>query len=171
MARWNSDLTAYQWVDIGSTILSLIIYSVFISRIAISLYRTKKSVNAFLYITLMLIGLSIIFSQLQCVTLMFFPDDLFNATLFYLYSDFSKSLERVGICVDIVRLTLILVSQDKDYQRKKRNTFVIFIIALFILIIFQGFIASVLIDRAYFIKFLQDNYPQENAAKLLKRVF
>ena len=171
MARWNSDLTAYQWVDIGSTILSLIIYSVFISRIAISLYRTKKSVNAFLYITLMLIGLSIIFSQLQCVTLMFFPDDLFNATLFYLNFDFSKSLERVGICVDIVRLTLILVSQDKDYQRKKRNTFVIFIIALFILIIFQGFIASLLIDNAYFIKFLQDNYPQEDAAKLFKRVF
>ena len=97
---------------------------------------------------------------------MFILDEKENITLLYLCSDFSKALERLGICVDIVRLRLILVSQDKDYQRKKRNTYIMFIIGLSIMIIFQALIASIFFERSYFLEYLQNNYPQENAEKL-----
>jgi hypothetical protein len=110
MARWNNDLTGSDWLNIFSTLSLLLLYILFITRIAVSLHRNKKSINAFLCLTLTFIGLSIILQQLQITLLMFFPDDPLNLSLFYVYVDLSKGFEVVGVCVDLLRLRLILVS-------------------------------------------------------------
>lgn len=171
MAGWNSDISVSKWLSMSSTFSLLIIYSIFIIRIALSLHRNNKTINSFLCVTLILIGLSIMFLQLQIILYLLILDMKDSLTLFYLCSDFAKSLERLGICVDIVRLRLILVSQDKDYQRKKRNTYIMFIIALIIMILFQVLTASFLLNYPYFLKYLQDHYPQDNAEMLLQEIF
>ena len=67
MAQWNNDITFSQWLNICATFSLFIIYSVFIIRIAISLHSKNKAINAFLWVTLVLIGLSIVFLQLLII--------------------------------------------------------------------------------------------------------
>ena len=154
MAQWNSNITKSQWFNIGFTTSLLIIFSIFITRIYALLHRNKKTVNGFLSGTLILIGLSIIFLQLESVVTMFLPEYIYDSTVLFLYTDLSKGFEQAGICVDIVRLRLILISQDKDYSRKKQNAHILFAIAIFIIIIFQCLIGFFLVDKSAFIKYL-----------------
>ena len=93
MAQWNSNITKSQWFNIGFTTSLLIIFSIFITRIYALLHRNKKSVNGFLSGTLILIGLSIIFLQLESVVTMFLPEYIYDSTVLFLYTDLSKGFE------------------------------------------------------------------------------
>ncbi len=114
MAGWNSDITVKQWFLVALTASLLIIYLIFITRIARSLHLNKKKIDKFVCTTLILIGISIILLQITIVMLMFFHDDFNNTTLIsivqFLSTDFSRGIENVGIFVDIIRLRLILIS-------------------------------------------------------------
>ena len=154
MARWNNDITVYQLVLIGFTAALLIIYSIYITRIVKSLHRNKRKINAFLCSTLILIGLSIILLQLKSIVKMFFPEIYNTGSIQFFNTDLSRGIENAGIVVDIVRLRLILVSQDKDYERKKRNAYIILIVAILFIVIFNTLIGFYLIDSPFFMKIL-----------------
>ena len=171
MARWNSDITVYQWVIIGFTAALLIIYSIYITRIVKSLHRNKRKINAFLCSTLVLIGLSIILLQLRAIVCMFFPEIYNSDIIVFINNDLSRGIENVGIVVDIVRLRLILLSQDKEYERTKRNAYIILIVAILIIVIFNTLIGFYLIDRPFFMKILQEKYPQDSPEKIYLKIY
>lgn len=74
MADNKDELTALEWLSIGSKTLLLIIYLTFITRIAILLNKNNKKINTFVCVTLIFIGISITFSQLQTIVLIFYND-------------------------------------------------------------------------------------------------
>jgi hypothetical protein len=69
----------------------------------------------------------------------------------------SKGLEQAGIFFDIARLRVLLITNDKDYDRKKKNGQIFFVFATLIIFLFQILIAYYLIDRPDFIEYLQES--------------
>ena len=87
MAQWNNNITTLEWIIIGFNASLLIIYSIFIARTAKQLHQNKKKVDSFVLVTLILIGVSIIFLLLQTVDIMFFADEEeISNTMYFLYA-------------------------------------------------------------------------------------
>jgi hypothetical protein len=64
MAEWNHELTFEEWFRIVFTSSLLLIYLIFISRIAILLHKNNKKINVYVTVTLIFIGISIILTNL-----------------------------------------------------------------------------------------------------------